>query len=94
MTPSYRIEVTKRFPSPDLQGFKMPPDPRIYRGPRGETQRDFYGSFYVPPEKQYVEDLKTYKDPACWVETKKTRYRLWHYLITLNRRMIQCQHHL
>lgn len=34
----------------------MPPDPRIYRGPRGETQRDFYGSFYVPPEKQYVED--------------------------------------
>eukprot|EP00434_Breviolum_minutum_P013366 symbB.v1.2.011777.t2/scaffold750.1/size323489/29 len=37
-------------------GFEMPPDPRIYRGPRGETQRDFYGSFYVPPEKQYVED--------------------------------------
>ncbi len=36
----------------------MPPDPRIYRGPRGETQRDFYGSFYVPPEKQYVEDAE------------------------------------
>jgi hypothetical protein len=42
---------------PNLQGFEMPPDPRVYRGPRGETQRDFYGSFYVPPEKQYVEDL-------------------------------------
>ena len=37
-------------------GFEMPPDPRIYRGPRGETPRDFYGSFYTPPEKQYVED--------------------------------------
>ena len=45
------------IPLPNLQGFEMPPDPRIYRGPRGETQRDFYGSFYVPPEKQYVEDL-------------------------------------
>ena len=51
------VEATKRFRSPNLQGFEMPPDPRIYRGPRGETQRDFYGSFYVPPEKQYVEDL-------------------------------------
>ncbi|CAK9090169.1 unnamed protein product [Durusdinium trenchii] len=36
--------------------FKMPPDPRIYRGPRGQTPRDFYGSFYQPPEPQYVED--------------------------------------
>ncbi|CAL1158274.1 unnamed protein product [Cladocopium goreaui] len=50
-------------------GFEMPPDPRIYRGPRGETQRDFYGSFYVPPEKQYVEDAPPGSPAAKILET-------------------------
>ncbi|CAJ1350482.1 unnamed protein product [Effrenium voratum] len=39
--------------------FRMPRDPRVSRGPRGQTRRDFYGSFYGQasiPEPQFTED--------------------------------------